>query len=108
MGSRSGAAVYFRPEENTVFKSSYRSYACIPRKLRNGAGNAIIDNADGKAGGRFIQSAKSFLVNLDRVSSMERKFFVMDNSEHVHKPGQGRGDEKNSFESLENGLWTLR
>jgi DNA-binding LytR/AlgR family response regulator len=54
-----------------------------------------------EAGGRFIQCHKSFLVNLDRVSSMEHKFFVMDNGEHV-PISRGRAEEtrKNFFESL--------
>ncbi len=98
--SRGGGTVCFRPEEILFFESSYRKLY-----VHTDSGTeelyAIIDNVMEEAGGRFIQCHKSFLVNLDRVSSMEHKFFVMDNGEHV-PISRGRAEEtrKKFFESL--------
>ena len=98
--SRRSGTVCFRPEEILFFESSYRKLYVHTDTVTEEL-YAAIDDVMKEAGGRFIQCHKSFLVNLDRVSSMEHKFFVMDNGEHV-PISRGRAEEtrKNFFESL--------
>jgi DNA-binding LytR/AlgR family response regulator len=51
---------------------------------------------------RFVQCHKSFLVNLNRVSSMEPAYFVMDNGAHVPiSRGMAAGTRKKFFAFLE-------
>ena len=98
--NRRGGTVCFRPEEILFFESSYRKVYVHADTVTEEL-NSTLDEVIKVAGSRFVQCHKSFLVNLGRVSSMEHKFFVMDNGMHV-PISRGRIEEtrKIFFESL--------
>lgn len=71
--------------QNVTFTFAIKGY----RKLTiHTSGETIqaystISQAAQKTGSRFLQCHKSFLVNMDRVKTMERSHFIMDDSSYV-------------------------
>jgi len=80
--AQKGSAVRLPADDILFFESNYRKVTAHTDRREitiYSTISGIIEMTDG----RFIQCHKSFLINLNRVSSMELTYFVLDNGAHV-------------------------
>ena len=80
--SINGKSVCLPVDEIVYFESSYRKLT-IHTSGETIQAYSTISQAAQKTGSRFLQCHKSFLVNMDRVKTMERSHFIMDDSSYV-------------------------
>lgn len=74
--------VCYKPAEIKFFESNYRK---VMLHADNGVAEfySSLSEIDQQTGDQFNQCHKSFIVNFDRVTSMERDHFVLDSGENV-------------------------